>query len=49
MGAKQARVDLLTAQPFGATFGPGRSRKRPKLAAEGYEGLAAAAAAKEAK
>jgi hypothetical protein len=47
VGAKQARVDLLTTQPFAATFGPSTSRKRPKLAAEGYEGLVAAAAARE--
>jgi nuclear GTP-binding protein len=39
VGSKQARVDLLSTQPYASTFGPNRSRKRPKLAAEGYEGL----------
>lgn len=39
VGSKQARVDLLSTQPFATTFGPNRSRKRPKLSAEGYEGL----------
>lgn len=43
VGAKQARVDLLSTQPYAATFGPNRSRKRPKLSAEGYEGLVARA------
>lgn len=49
VGAKQARVDLLSTQPFADTFGPGKRRKRPKLAAEGLEELVAGAAQKEAR
>jgi nuclear GTP-binding protein len=49
VGGKQKRVDLLSTQPFGETFGPNRKRKRPKLAVEGYDDLVQAAAAKEEK
>jgi nuclear GTP-binding protein len=49
VGGKQKRVDLLSTQPFGETFGPIRRRKRPKLAVEGYDDLVQAAAAKEEK
>uniref|UniRef100_A0A383VJE8 Nuclear/nucleolar GTPase 2 n=1 Tax=Tetradesmus obliquus TaxID=3088 RepID=A0A383VJE8_TETOB len=49
VGGKQKRVDLLSTQPYGETFGPNRKRKRPKLAADGYDDLVQAAAAKEEK
>ena len=31
---KAARMHLLTTQPFAATFGKGRQRKRPRLATD---------------
>ena len=49
VGGKQARVNLLSTQSFGDTFGPNRRRKRPKLMAEGYEQLAQAATNKVEK
>ncbi|KAF6258820.1 NUC091 domain-containing protein [Scenedesmus sp. NREL 46B-D3] len=49
VGGKQKRIDLLSTQPFGETFGPNRRRKRPKLAVEGYGDLVQAAAVKEEK
>jgi len=49
VGGKQARVNLLSTQSFGDTFGPNRRRKRPKLMAEGYEQLAQAATDKVEK
>ncbi len=40
VGAKAARANLLTTQPFGDTFGKRSTRKRPKLSVEGYAELA---------
>lgn len=39
VGAKAARANLLSTQPFSETFSAGRRRKKPKLMAEGYEAL----------
>eukprot|EP00887_Chlorella_sp_A99_P002078 scaffold21.g2078.t1 len=41
---KAQRVNLVQTQPFQATFGERQTRKRPKLAADSYEDLVAAAA-----
>lgn len=40
-GRKAARAHLLATQPFDATFGKKRTRKRPRLAAEDMSDLAA--------
>lgn len=40
-GGKAARSHLLATQPFDATFGKKRTRKRPRLAAEDLADLAA--------
>jgi nuclear GTP-binding protein len=48
-GGKQVRANLLATQPFSDTFGPGRKRKRPRLAVECLEDLAQTVEAKEAK
>ena len=46
-GKKRARVDVLRNQSFGATFGPGAQRKKPKLATGDYAALVDRAAAGE--
>ncbi len=40
---KAARASLVQTQPFAATFGAKRTRKRPKLAADSLADLAASA------
>ena len=40
-GKKAARMHLLTTQPFEATFGKGRQRKRPRLATDDLSALLA--------
>ncbi len=49
VGGKQARASLLATQPFADTFGPGKKRKRPKLAIESLEEMAQAADDKNEK
>ena len=44
---RQLRANLLTTQPFESTFGPGKKRKRPTLAAESLSSLQEAAEKKE--
>lgn len=44
---RELRANLLTTQPFESTFGPGRKRKRPTLAAESLSSLLEAAEKKE--
>ncbi len=43
---KNVRMDLLSSESFQSTFGPKRTRKRPKLLAADLSGLVAAASAK---
>jgi nuclear GTP-binding protein len=42
---KAARAQLVAVQPFAATFGAKKTRKRPKLGGDSYAALAAAAGA----
>ena len=47
---KNARMDILTTQPFGATFGPRQQRKRPRLShATDVDALARHVAEEEVK
>jgi nuclear GTP-binding protein len=37
---REARANLLATQPFAATFGKARTRKRPRLAVDSFEEFA---------
>eukprot|EP00854_Cymbomonas_tetramitiformis_P021368 gene21368-25686_t len=38
-GGKEKRVHLLSTEPFAEVFGKGKTRKRPKMLSEAYDGL----------